>query len=494
MMDLILEDIGGIDWVATRIAQARLETRFFKRHGHAREVLEFFSTKTLLLPVETRFGTNVIMTTRLVDLRGKLMQLVGNDRWRETVWSTSTIRKDATEVTACIGSPPWWEDLRALCKMLEPIMDMLKLVDSDTRLISKILRRYEVMIASCLSACRDLDREQQDAILEVFDKRRTMFRTPAHTAAMLLDLEFRDPTLNDDQEVQQGLIETLVQFGYAEGSVQHEEETAPDVVAADVDKEMRRDGTMCVAAQCSLARTLITDGSVPARSTGSHYEHRGSSAAHRVAEGAIARGVEGEHRGHAPPHTHGADSVVHGVAASTALPTVSFYDGVTRDWRAGYEGHASACGLTNVRAGMRSIGRVDGTSHDSMRAYEERHGKPLRSKTTIVHDTRTATARLSRARKKRTGTSIPYHRHRPPPTFRARAPTTQIPATGGAVADGGTAQCRSGRVEKRRGNVVIYHDDNSTAAEAGETTGANDPGHSDYVPRRPVADGDDGGG
>ncbi|GBG91178.1 hypothetical protein CBR_g52060 [Chara braunii] len=161
IMDLILEDISEIDWVASRISQARLVT--------------------------------------------------------------SKIRKDAAEVTACIGSPPWWEDLRALCKMLEPIMGMLKLVDSDTCQISKILRRYEEMIASCLSACRDIDREQQDTIVEVFHRRRTMFKTPAHTATMLLDPEFRDATLCDDAEVQQALVEAVVQCGYPEDSPQHRE-------------------------------------------------------------------------------------------------------------------------------------------------------------------------------------------------------------------------------------------------------------------------------
>ncbi|GBG59811.1 hypothetical protein CBR_g54913 [Chara braunii] len=138
IMDLILEDIGEIDWVTSLIAQTRLVTRFFKRHGYAREVLEAYSKKTLLLPAETRFDTNVIMMTRLVKLRAELTQVVGDDHWRETVWSTIKIGKDAAEVTACIGSPPWWENLRALCKMLEPIMDMLRLVDSDTRHISKI--------------------------------------------------------------------------------------------------------------------------------------------------------------------------------------------------------------------------------------------------------------------------------------------------------------------------------------------------------------------
>ncbi|GBG70385.1 hypothetical protein CBR_g6513 [Chara braunii] len=97
IMDLILEDIGGIDWVASRISQARLVTWFFKPHGHAREVLEAYSKKTLQLPAETRFGTNVIMMTRLVELWAELTQVVGDDRWRETVWSTSKIHKDAAK-------------------------------------------------------------------------------------------------------------------------------------------------------------------------------------------------------------------------------------------------------------------------------------------------------------------------------------------------------------------------------------------------------------
>ncbi|GBG69705.1 hypothetical protein CBR_g4536 [Chara braunii] len=177
-------------------------------------------------------------------------------------------------------------------------------------------------------------------------------------------------------------------------------------------------------------------------------EHRGSSAAQPGADGPIARGVGGGHAGDGPPHLmamrstplhpYGVDLVAQGLAASTALPTMSFYDDVTRDRRAGDEGYTLACGPTDVPAGTRSIGRVDGGCHDSMRAYEERHGRPMRAKISDVHDTRTTTARLSRTRKKGTGTSTPYHRRRPPPTFHDRDPTRQIPATVRAVADGGT--------------------------------------------------------
>ncbi|GBG80571.1 hypothetical protein CBR_g31031 [Chara braunii] len=223
VMDLILEYIGNIEWVATRIAQARVVTKFFKRHRHACEVLEAFTTVTLLLPAETHFGTHVIMMRRLLRLQVHLMRVVIDDRWKNTVVSTKKIRDDAVEVTACVSFPVWWEDMKAVCELLDPIMDMLQMVDSDTRQIGKILHRYDAMILRCLSACAAFDKEEQDAVLEVFDIRRTMFKSPTHVAAMMLDPEFRDRTLADDEEMQPGLIAAVVQFGYPQSSDQHKE-------------------------------------------------------------------------------------------------------------------------------------------------------------------------------------------------------------------------------------------------------------------------------
>ncbi|GBG60319.1 hypothetical protein CBR_g4275 [Chara braunii] len=279
-----------------------------------------------------------------------------------------------------------------------------------------------------------------------------------------------------------------------------------------------------VAQDGHRARDFVGDGD---------HEHRASSDAQRGADGPISRAVGGWHTGDArphlmamrsaPPHPHGVDPfgpAAQGLPASTALPTVSFYDGVTRDRRAGDEVHALPTVSFYVPAGTRSIGLDYGGCHDSMRAYEERHGRPTRAKTSNVHGTRTAIVRLSQARKKGTSTSIPYHRRLHLPSFHARDPTRMT--TVGAVADGGTGvggsttilhrserghdalhggasgaafkrdvvDC-SGRVEKRRDDVVIYHDDSSTAEEAGKTTGADDLGDSNYVPRGRAADGND---
>ncbi|GBG79018.1 hypothetical protein CBR_g28731 [Chara braunii] len=79
------------------------------------------------------------------------------------------------------------------------------------------------MIVRCLSACAVLEKDEQDAMLEVFDRRRTMFKSPAHVAAMMLDPEFQERTMPDDEEMQHGLKLALIQFGYPEHSDQHNE-------------------------------------------------------------------------------------------------------------------------------------------------------------------------------------------------------------------------------------------------------------------------------
>ncbi|GBG91277.1 hypothetical protein CBR_g52162 [Chara braunii] len=239
-------------------------------------------------------------------------------------------------------------------------------------------------------------------------------------------------------------------------------------------------------------------------------ERRGSSTAHPSIVRPSTHDVGDGHTDEPRPHLTGmrdimcpppsrpsaADLATHGQAAPSALPTRSFYDGAGMDRRAGDIGQTSAYGPADVPAGARSIGNVDGTCHDSMRAYEEQHGRPIRAKTSDVNDTRTGTARLSRARKKGTGVSIPYHRRRLHPFFRNRDETRQMPAAadGQGGAEGGDKVDEVGRGEKRRGGTIILHDDNSTAAEGGETTGTDDPDDSDYVPRIRMADGDDGGG
>ncbi|GBG70528.1 hypothetical protein CBR_g6656 [Chara braunii] len=208
-------------------------------------------------------------------------------------------------------------------------------------------------------------------------------------------------------------------------------------------------------------------------------ERRGSSTAHpsivRPSTHDVGDGHTDEPRPHLtgmrdimcppPSHPSAADPAAHGQAAPSALPTRSFYDGAGMDRRAGDIGQTSAYGPADVPAGARSIGNVDGTCHDSMRAYEEQHGRPIRAKTSDVNDTRTATVRLSRVRKKGTGLLIPYHRRRLHPFFRNRDETRQMPA----AADG-----RGGRreVTEWTKQVEVRRDE---AARSSSTTTAPQP-------------------
>ncbi|GBG69015.1 hypothetical protein CBR_g3715 [Chara braunii] len=200
--------------------------------------------------------------TNLDTLPQQFTVVVVDNRWKDTVWSTKKIRDAVAEVTACVGCTQWWKDMRALCKLLDPIMDMLQMVDSDTRQICKILHQYDEMIVRCLSACAAFEKDEQDVLLEVFDRRRTMFKSPAHVAAIMLDPEFRDRTMPDDEEMQHGLKLALIQFGYPEHSDQHNE------VLTAIDKFHSREppfDDMTTMAPKTMIVVMVEIGHDPAR-------------------------------------------------------------------------------------------------------------------------------------------------------------------------------------------------------------------------------------
>ncbi|GBG89320.1 hypothetical protein CBR_g49030 [Chara braunii] len=333
--------------------------------------------------------------------------------------------------------------MRALCKLLDPIMDMLQMVDSDTRQIGKILRRYDEMIVRCLSACAVFDKDEQDALLEVFDKRRTMFKLPAHVAAMMLDPEFRKHTMPDDEEMQYGLKVALVQFGYPKGLDQHNE------VLTAIDKFHAREPSFDDVAMDRVARSYTH----PACFWKSK-EKSGSST-----EGLYEQGVR--------------------IVARPSAPSM----------------------------GTRSIGTVDGARHTAMTEYEDRHGSALPTKNSDVHATRAAKASLFRARKKastrKASRSSPHmrsHIGRSGVVYLEDgeiAPDDDALDVGGRAATTADNFAREGAGDtvagqNRRGSVLIVHGD-STDVAPGETTDTDDARDSDYVPKLRTADGDDGG-
>jgi len=78
-LDLLLEDMGKLDWVSSVIAEARTALKFITNHHKSLAFFKSMSKLELLKPGETRFATNFIMLQRMHEVKASLQQLVVSD-------------------------------------------------------------------------------------------------------------------------------------------------------------------------------------------------------------------------------------------------------------------------------------------------------------------------------------------------------------------------------------------------------------------------------
>jgi len=71
-LDLLLEDMGKLDWVSSVIAEARTALKFITNHHKSLALFRSLSKLELLKPGETKFATNFIMLQRMHEVKASL--------------------------------------------------------------------------------------------------------------------------------------------------------------------------------------------------------------------------------------------------------------------------------------------------------------------------------------------------------------------------------------------------------------------------------------
>jgi hypothetical protein len=71
-LDLLLEDMGKLDWVSSVIAEARTTLKFITNHHKSLALFRSLSKLELLKLRETRFATNFIMLQRMHEVKASL--------------------------------------------------------------------------------------------------------------------------------------------------------------------------------------------------------------------------------------------------------------------------------------------------------------------------------------------------------------------------------------------------------------------------------------
>jgi len=100
-LDLLLEDVGELQWAAEVVVEAKAVVKFITNHHRSQALFRGKSAPDLLKLGDTCFATNFIMLDRMLEVREALQELVVGREWREWNGKSNNL-DDRDEVRDCV--------------------------------------------------------------------------------------------------------------------------------------------------------------------------------------------------------------------------------------------------------------------------------------------------------------------------------------------------------------------------------------------------------
>ncbi|CAI5991356.1 unnamed protein product [Closterium sp. NIES-65] len=146
VLDLLMEDIGGMDWAQDVVPVACDIISFVRSHTWMRAFLRcpelHGKEKSLqpLRPAGTRFGTNYIAVSRLLKIRSHLAQMVTHKEWEEKGGSAQT----GKTFTKSVLDVEWWKKAETFVRVMELPYKVMRRTDGEAK--GRMGELYDIMM------------------------------------------------------------------------------------------------------------------------------------------------------------------------------------------------------------------------------------------------------------------------------------------------------------------------------------------------------------
>eukprot|EP00253_Pinus_taeda_P008141 PITA_08141 len=128
-LDLMLEDIGKIEWVKKCVEDAKSITRYIYNHSW---VLNFMRKHTggkeLVRSAITRFATNFLLLQSLIQQKTNLRKMFSCDKWNSSQWSK---KAEGKQMVDQVFDKKNWSKIEEIVLFSELLVRVLWMVDSD---------------------------------------------------------------------------------------------------------------------------------------------------------------------------------------------------------------------------------------------------------------------------------------------------------------------------------------------------------------------------
>lgn len=179
-------------WVSDLVKQVIDIRNFILNHGMANHIFNRYSSLKLLSVAETRFASSFIMAKRLREVKSSLEKMVMDSNWKTYREDGNTIAETkAREVKKCIVDDTFWDQLDYLLSFTEPIIDMLRVADTDAPVLHLVYDMWDSMIENVKKRIFEHEGEDMDigrssffdAIHQILESRWNKSNTPLHCMA-----------------------------------------------------------------------------------------------------------------------------------------------------------------------------------------------------------------------------------------------------------------------------------------------------------------------
>jgi Protein of unknown function (DUF 659)/hAT family C-terminal dimerisation region len=214
-LDLVMKDFSKEESIAEAFRKCRAVVRWVRAHHKPHALYQASAKKkktelALLLPGATRFGSNLIMTDRFLEVRPALKHMVKSTEWRDYVCKLPAKKRVAAKLVArLIEDGQLKDELKRIRAMLEPVRAVLRQFDGGTSVMGHV---YPTMqgLRETVSNIPDSD-PCKERLLNIVDERWEFMHSPMHAAAYAINPLYINVVADicDDQELMTGLTAVI---------------------------------------------------------------------------------------------------------------------------------------------------------------------------------------------------------------------------------------------------------------------------------------------
>ena len=214
-LNLMLQDIGKLDEVNHVVSQASKITKYVYNHCFPLHLMrKHTGGREILRPAPTRFATNFIALQSILAQKDALRAMVVSREWTMSAYAKDS--KGRKFVDSVLDSS-FWKECAIIVQLTEPLVRVLRLVDSDDRPSMGYL--YMAMHKAREELLKRFQRKRKrvDVYLKIIDSRwdRQLHKN-LHAAGYWLNPsnQYKSDEMANHRQTISGLLDVIERYAY----------------------------------------------------------------------------------------------------------------------------------------------------------------------------------------------------------------------------------------------------------------------------------------